>query len=262
MKCLTRLCNGEGDKSKCNYCHNRPKFKSYNQCGQTCRNLSREACLMCRCRPRLGKYHFCGRTCKKIAMGTTPRILKVPRDHVTWKMVETKFNQSWNPPPRRTTPRPTIKYVYKVVENQTFLSPYDSYKKRVGKERFCYHGTSRACQLGNIGQTKLCNQSTCGICGVLKTSYKVGVANASGGFGAGVYTSTASNKAHEYIGSNGAMLLNKVCLGNVYNASHFRQVTSLPPGYNSVVFNNDGGQTNETIVYENDAIRPVFLIVF
>ncbi|CCM03572.1 uncharacterized protein FIBRA_05708 [Fibroporia radiculosa] len=255
MTCLTTLCNGGGDNTKCNYCHRRPKLSPHNQCGRKCRDQSRIACLHCRCRPKLGKYHFCGRTCKKLAMKTTPKIVEIPKEHVTWKMVETKFNKAW-----KQGTRPAIKHVYKIIESAGFLQPYDAYRKRIGNEKFRYHGTSRQCKLGDTGQTMLCSQTNCAVCNILKTSFKVSLAKPSGAFGAGVYSSSASNKSMSY--SNGVVLLTKVILGRIYSASRFNEVMSLPAGYNSVVFDRMNGTLNETIVYSDDAIRPVFLIVF
>lgn len=261
MTCLTTLCSGGGDPTKCNYCHRRPKLNPHNQCGRRCRNRSRVACLMCRCRPKLRNYHFCGRTCRDLAMTTTPKIVEIPQGHVTWKQVETKFNKSWRPPNKII--KPTIKHMYKIVESAMFLNPYNTYRKRIGNECFRYHGTTRLCQLGNTGQTTLCNLPECAVCNILRTSFSVELANSSGAFGAGIYTSSASNKSYSYTANgSGAMLLNKVVLGRRYNATAFKQVIALPSGYDSVVFNRMNGQLNETIVYANDAIRPVYLIIF
>lgn len=274
MACLKSLCSGGGDRLKCSYCHRKPKLTSSDHCGPTCRSRSRVACLMCRCRPKLGKYHFCGRACKKLAMETAPKILEVPQNHDTWDMVATKFKKAWKP--TMGEPVPQIKHVYKIVESSVFLKPYDTYKKKVGNERFCYHGMPRDCQLGNTGRTTLCSSRSCPLCNILKTSFNTNLGSPEGGFGAAIYTSSAANKAYSYrfrrdtskrgeynySQPGGAILLNKVALGRVYNASNFREVTSLPAGYNSVVFDRDNGRLNETIVYHNDAIRPVFLLVF
>jgi len=56
------------------------------------------------------------------------------------------------------------------------------------------------------------------------------------------------------------MFLTKVVLGNVHKVSRFAEVNSCPYGKQSVVFDRERG--NETVVYTNNAIRPVFLIVF
>ncbi|KAJ2913104.1 hypothetical protein MD484_g7310, partial [Candolleomyces efflorescens] len=102
-------------------------------------------------------------------------------------VVENKFKSGW------VTGTPvTITKIFKVVENDTFLKPYDAYRQRVGpKENYLYHGTKRECKLG-VSTTTLCASATCAICNILKTSYKVEVAR-QGTFGQGIYGSTASN---------------------------------------------------------------------
>ncbi|KAF9816062.1 hypothetical protein IEO21_04237 [Rhodonia placenta] len=213
----------------CVICGIRPSYhkngKNYPTCGLTCAGKYKIAtggghgsggttrlCV-------LGKYHFCGRTCKKLALKTTPRIMEIPQGHVTWKMVRTKFDNAWKSP--NNVAKPTIKHVYKIVESATFTKPYDAYRKRVHNERFRYHGTTRVCQLGNTGHTKLCNSPKCAVCNILKTSFNVTLANPSGA--AWSYSSNGT----------GVMILNKVVLGRVYNATAFNQVMSLPSGYNS-----------------------------
>jgi len=213
---------------------------------------------MCRCRPRFGKYHFCGKTCKGFSVRETPFLLEVPLGHVTYKMVEDKFKGSWKDP--QGNPCPPIKKAYKIVESAAFLRPYDIYKQSKGNERFRYHGTTRKCTLGDPGNTKLCSIPACPLCSILRTSFNVNLANPAGAFGKGIYTSSASNKARSYA-TNGAILLNKVVLGKVRNVSAFNEVMALPPGFDSVVFERMNGQLNETIVYDNNAIRPVFLII-
>jgi len=58
------------------------------------------------------------------------------------------------------------------------------------------------------------------------------------------------------------MFLAKVVLGNVRNVTEFEEVKSCPRGYQSVVFDRMYGRLNETVVYTNEAIRPVFLMIF
>jgi len=101
----------------------------------------------------------------------------------------------------------------------------------------------------------------CPLCCILRMSFRVALGNPSGGFGQGIYTSSASNKAASY-SPNGAMLLTKMVLGRVRYVAQFNEVMSCPRGYNSVVFDRMNGQLNETVVYNDSAIRPVFLIIF
>jgi len=59
---------------------------------------------------------------------------------------------------------------------------------------------------------------------------------------------------------SGTMLLCKVVLGKPWDIANGHK-TACPPGYDSVVYDPNGA-ANETMVYTDDAIRPVFLLVF
>jgi len=240
----------------CNYCHRRSKVTGHDQCGDTCKAAAKLACLLCKSRPKYKSYHLCGKTCKQISVKSTPLLLEAPAGHVSHKMVEKKFQTAW-----AVGTAPAIKHIYKIIENNSFLQPYDAYKKRVGNEVFRYHGTKRTCTLGTNGNTKLCSGS-CSLCSILRTSFKTSLAG-NGCFGRGIYSSSSPQKAHAYMGGTGAMVLTKVVLGKVWDVCTQSHVTSLPAGYNSVVYNPaNTPSANETIVYTDDAIRPVFLIIF
>ncbi|KAF8802255.1 hypothetical protein BYT27DRAFT_7197347 [Phlegmacium glaucopus] len=261
MKCAEKLCSrGNSNPHMCDYCHRRPKADGYNQCGKTCGENANRACLLCRCRPRFGRYHLCGRTCKKIASKWTPLILEAPPGHATYNEVEKRFKRAWN---GGGGPCPPIKKIYKIIENKSFLASYDRYKKTIGNEVFRYHGAKRGCTLGSQGNMRLCSSTACALCSILRTSFNVNLASPSGAFGPGVYTSSAANKAYSYTdGGTGAIILTKVVLGTAYTVRGWNQVMACPAGYNSVVFDRQNGALNETIVYTNDAVRPVFLIIF
>ncbi|KAF8901076.1 hypothetical protein CPB84DRAFT_1778420 [Gymnopilus junonius] len=260
LACAEKLCRGGANPNNCDYCHRRPKAPGFNQCGKACADSAKFACLLCKSRPKFKRYHLCGKTCKQIAIKSTPLILEAPPGHATYEMVENKFKTAWKYP---GTPCPPIKKIYKIIEGKNFLQPYDRYKKSVGNEVFRYHGTTRRCTLGSQGNTKLCSNNTCPLCSILKSSFKTSLAKPSGAFGPGIYTSSASNKAYSYTSSgSGAMLLTKVILGKVRQVNGWNEVMSCPPGFNSVVFDRQNGSLNETIVYSDDAIRPVFLVIF
>lgn len=261
LTCAEKLAREGGDSKMCEYCHKRPRNAQYPHCGQTCADKAKVACLFCKCRPRNGRYHLCGKTCKDLATKNTPLLLEAPKGHATFEMVEKKFKAGWK---AGSSVCPEIKKVFKIIENNDFLRPYNNYRRAKRNEHFRYHGTKRSCQLGvdGSGQTKVCSSTSCAICNILKTSFKVSLANTSGAFGAGVYSSSASNKAFSYCGAGGSMLLTKVVLGKVRNVTAWNEVMSCPAGYDSVVFDRQNGTLNETIVYSDDAIRPVFLITF
>jgi len=184
-------------------------------------------------------------------MKGTPLILEAPQGHSTYDLVEQRFKRAWG-----TGSFPTIKKIFKVIEDKSFLMPYDRYKRRVGNEVFRYHGTRQTCTLGVGGNTQLCSSGSCALCSILRTSFKVSLANPSGSFGAGIYSSSSASKARGY--SGGPIILTKVVLGKAYDTSA-GFVRSCPNGYDSVV-HAANAVNNETIVYTDDAIRPVFLL--
>jgi len=60
------------------------------------------------------------------------------------------------------------------------------------------------------------------------------------------------------------MLLNRVVMGSMVKlTANDESLTSPPAGYDSVV-GEPGGDLNydESIVYNNDAIRPLFLVIY
>jgi len=195
-----------------------------------------------------------------IASKWTPLILEIRPGHLTYNQVEQMFKSAW-----KGSNVPSIKKVYKIIENKSFLLPFDRYKKHVGNEVFRYHGTSRRCTLGSLGNTRLCPSNACSLCSILRTSFRVKISQ-SGPFGAGVYTSSTANKAYQYSNDGkGAIIVTKVVLGTVYNAKAQHEVKACPRGHNSVVFNRQnwmGQDDDATVVYNIDAIRPIYLIIF
>ena len=150
--------------------------------------------------------------CKNIASKWTPLILEVRPGHFTynkgnsndiyiwrnvWPLfwflkVEQKFKRAW-----KGSGVPSIKKVYKIFENKSFLPQFDSYRfvwsrwiraledfevlthlncfgrRRVGNEVSLYHGTSRRCTLGSRGNTRPCPSTTCALCSILRTSFRI-----------------------------------------------------------------------------------------
>ncbi|KIM75122.1 hypothetical protein PILCRDRAFT_827538 [Piloderma croceum F 1598] len=159
---------------------------------------------------------------------------------------------------------PLVKHVYRVVESWNSFNSYQEYLRVHGNEGFRYHGTDRSCQLGDDGHATLCQSPFCKACSIIRTSFEVSLANPGGAFGQGIYTSSASNKSANYSESpsSGLMFLAKVVLGNVRRVDGFAEVKECPAGFQSVEYDRQNGKLNETVVYTNDAIRPVFLIVF
>ncbi|RXW18410.1 hypothetical protein EST38_g7444 [Candolleomyces aberdarensis] len=226
LVCFEKFCeDGPTDLRKCNVCHCLPKLQGQQQCGQTCAETAKVACLVCKFRPRNGKHDLCGLTCKRVAMRLAPFILEVPHDHTIFDKVERHFKEAWKTSSHSPFSIPVITKIFKIIENEDFQRPYELYR-------------------------------------FVKFRKRVDVADPGGAFGQGIYTSSASGKAYDFCKEDGALLLSKVVLGRVKQVNDWYDVTSCPPGYDSVVFDHKNGTRNETILYSDDAIRPVFLIIF
>ncbi|EPQ53568.1 ADP-ribosylation [Gloeophyllum trabeum ATCC 11539] len=148
-----------------------------------------------------------------------------------------------------------------------------------GNERRRFHGTKRACNLGDKGSTMLCSLPECSLCGIIKTSFKLSLAGTAhpwrrkaGRFGAGIYTSATSSKSNDYCknlpsarSTCKAMLLTKVVAGNGEKLTKTdARRTGPSPGYDSVprllpfrYLNYD-----ELVVYDEHAAIPAYLIMY
>jgi len=210
------------------------------------------------------------------ALSGAPIILEVSSGNPLYQDVAQQFTQQWKHP----TPVPTVIKLWKVYADQAVLDRFSSYQRGVensrgipgGNTRRRFHGTIRECRLGDTpSESALCRLSTCNLCRIIQSSFqlaKAGQRTNFGRFGAGIYTSATSSKANDYsAGSaspNKAMLLNDVVMGRTVKLT--RTDTSLiqpPPGFDAVI-GEPGGDLNydECVVYNNDAIRPSFLIIY
>ncbi|EPS93941.1 hypothetical protein FOMPIDRAFT_93895 [Fomitopsis schrenkii] len=152
-----------------------------------------------------------------------------------------------------------------------------------GNSKRLWHGTVRACTVGNSEtETQLCNNALCSLCSIMRASFRVarvGKRYSFKRFGRGIYTTSTSSKANDYASERGgsglkAMLLSEVILGRVSRMTRGDSTLTEPPtGYDSVVGEPGGyhpaagepeGELNydEVIVYKNEAIRPLFLVIY
>ncbi|KAF9526082.1 hypothetical protein CPB83DRAFT_908637 [Crepidotus variabilis] len=259
LSCAENLCFGGADPTMCNYCHRRPKITGFNQCGKHCGNLAKKACLLCKSRPKYKGYHLCGKTCIQISMKKTPLLLEAPEGHETFVMVKDKFEAAWMD---HNNPLPSVKAIFKVVEGRDVLKAYGQRKVAVGNENYRYYGTSRKCTLGSAGNDKLCNDSTCSLCNIIAYSFRTNFAYPNGPYGQGVYSSSSTTRAYGYThAGKGAVLMTKVIMGNPWNVNQSGVVNACPPSNDSVIFDRNNG-SQDTVVYNDEAIRPVFLILF
>ncbi|KAF9790464.1 ADP-ribosylation [Thelephora terrestris] len=159
-----------------------------------------------------------------------------------------------------------------------YLQYYDSVRRVTGKasdiEQLLFHGTFRACALGETeDNVRLCRLAQCSLCSIIRSSFDIercGTRRNFSRFGQGIYTTKCSSKADDYCSSERSdlklrlLLVNTVVVGWQNKCTRNKKSLNNPgTGYHSVL-GVPGGDLNyeETVVYNNDAIRPAFLVVY
>ncbi|KAK0721724.1 hypothetical protein B0T26DRAFT_642923, partial [Lasiosphaeria miniovina] len=137
-----------------------------------------------------------------------------------------------------------------------------------------FHGTQRACRIGEgDGDIEPCDKPECHVCGILKNGFDLKFAKTTGMFGSGIYSTTCSSKADIYaknshVRTNRHVILICRIVGDrpqlLTNAEAHRR--GLDSNYNCVeaVLTSAGGgvQYPETVVYDEELIIPVGLVVY
>lgn len=193
--------------------------------------------------------------------GRRSRLVYLSRDSDHFAKVEDLFNKGWR---HGKKARPHIQGIFKILWPDGNLEPYLQYRKQVqarlrarneaGNEKLLFHGTNRACLLGESSRNiLLCGLKECYLCSILRASFdvkKCGSKNAFKRFGHDACLRT--------------LLVNRVVVGRPYR--RYRNAPDLvkpPDGFDSVT-GEIGWDLNheETVCYTNDAVRPAYLIVY
>ncbi|KAI0794920.1 hypothetical protein C8Q75DRAFT_748043 [Abortiporus biennis] len=245
-----------------------------------------EACLKCARFPKATinskLSDFCSIRCRDDTFGEAPCILEIDSSHAIFTSVVNQFNEQWRHLDENPEV-PVVHKVWKIFASKPIVGQFDRYRLSVerrtslegGNSIRRWHGTVRACNLGDEPhENGLCQDDICSLCCIIRTSFQLAQAGKRtnfGRFGAGIYTSATSSKAHDYVAqsptapsSYEAILLNDVVVGKTKKLTVSDPSLIEPPaGFDSVT-GEPGGDLNydECIVYKNDAIRPLFLVVY
>lgn len=236
-----------------------------------------ERCIICNTAITNG-FLVCSIECAERQLQSTP-LVPLRQYHRAYKDVVSRLRAQW----KHSTSAPTVRAVYAVITSELSNTTYLDYRAQVeskrhctrlnfrpGNERLRWHGSFSKCDLANIG-TKICGiLDGCPLCSILRESFKVEEYQGGGLFGRGIYSTATSSKAdnHAHIsrGSYRALTLASVVAGYGKQLSDENHgLTEPPAGYDAVLGIPRAGGTflyDETVVYDNDAIRPVFLVVY
>ncbi|EIM82257.1 uncharacterized protein STEHIDRAFT_21589, partial [Stereum hirsutum FP-91666 SS1] len=143
------------------------------------------------------------------------------------------------------------------------------------------HGTNRQCMLGEDDDAVTpCHSDQCFLCCILRDSFDVAQSGTDASFphrfGHGIYlTPCLRVKAHDYVDNHlppdvpeapKVMILARVVLGRpIALTTNGYYLQSPPGGYDSVIGRpgvHPDMNYEETVVYNNDAVRPAYLIVY
>ncbi|KAI1109767.1 hypothetical protein F5Y14DRAFT_392265 [Nemania sp. NC0429] len=200
---------------------------------------------------------------------------RVSHDCWQYKRYKHHFLNSWTHEDKSAD----VKEVY--LANESDLdrshrgSRFNKYLDQNGQE--CdewFHGTQRACYVGEAGSyLTYCYNPECYLCSILRYSFDVRHASDSAMFGRGIYTSPCSSKSDTYAKNHHirshkhAILICRVVSNaprEMTAADH--SLSSPGHGYDSVrgLTVSEGGSLNypEVVVYRNDAIIPIGVIIY
>jgi len=202
-----------------------------------------------------------------------------PRDP-EYSLVERPFCKGWK---HANKQKPTVRAIFRVWSSQESEKSYQNYLDTVQRslpgrklekiQKFLFHGTNRACLLGEDGHNTLCASSDCSVCSIIRNSFdirKTGTRYIFQRFGSGIYTTSCSSKADDYSSNlhEGAtfrvLLMGRVVVGNAFKTrKNHTTCTGLSHPYHSLI-GEPGVHLNyeETVVFSNDAIRPAYLVVY
>ncbi|KAJ6243827.1 c2h2-like zinc finger protein [Anaeramoeba flamelloides] len=203
-------------------------------------------------------------------------IVEISNRSIIYKSVEQQFLNKWSSQP------PKILKILKIVMNSQFQKNYKNYQNQIikkrsllkynkeigpGNERRRFHGTKIACNIGINGKTTFCNESSCAVCNICKKGFLLDLSN-GGLFGKGLYYSASAEKSKQYtkiapnIDHRAIFLVKVVCgAAHLIQASN-SSLTCPPNNMDCVIFDQNGPNKNETIVYNQNAVLPTYLILY
>lgn len=225
-------------------------------------------------------------------------LYEVPLDDYKAKNVLSQYKKTWlhsNRTPLKVdkvfivTPQARYQAEHKAYQFSSGLRDVKVFAPgTIGNTQRRFHGTRVAatCRLGaapagagQAAQTEPCDSTECPVCCIIRGRFDckhVGKATGRYRFGRGIYTSATSSKGCDPTYAKPNPTTNKtymfavsVTLGKVHaekeGNKHWNKADYKPPdGYHSVVAdkeNTNGMNFDEAVVYRNEAVLPLYLLV-
>ncbi|CAG7848318.1 SubName: Full=Uncharacterized protein {ECO:0000313/EMBL:CCA75736.1} [Serendipita indica DSM 11827] len=219
-----------------------------------------QLCVVCKVSTARADSVFCGATCMNRAQNFGPHLAALDSTHPMYTTITQLFSKGWS----HDTPIPVIEKIYAVVAPENRHNAYRAYRHvllHVSRHR------------------SICSERSCSLCGIIRNSYDISWSGQKWGrYGRGIYTTCTSSKAADYARTPPtnplkALILNDVVIGKGAEiAGDMPNMTEPPSGYDSVLavpskrLHRGGAPRglnyDETVVYNNSAIRPMYIILY
>ncbi|XP_059660848.1 uncharacterized protein LOC132307177 [Cornus florida] len=183
---------------------------------------------------------------------------------------------------------PTLHRVLKIHNSPKILTRFEEYRETVkskaarngvvrvrnerciadGNELLRFHCTTFLCDLGQNGNSSICNHQYCSVCGIIKSGFSPkmdGISTLSTSWRAHVAIPEEIEEEFEYMHVKRATLVCRVIAGRIGCDQH--AVEKEDPGFDSVAGRGGGVHTRwdeeeELLVFNPRAVLPCFVIVY
>ncbi|KAK4376079.1 hypothetical protein RND71_006756 [Anisodus tanguticus] len=182
---------------------------------------------------------------------------------------------------------PSIHRILKIHNGKRILTRFEEYRECVklkasrnavvmrderciadGNELLRFHCTTFMCELGQNGNSSICTQQYCSVCGIIRSGFSRkmdGISMQPTSWRAHVAVPEEIEEEFGFMNVKRAMLVCRVIAGRVGCDPGY--VGKEDPGYDSLVGRENGVQTrldeeDELLVFNSRAVLPCFVIVY
>ncbi|XP_043702905.1 uncharacterized protein LOC122653043 [Telopea speciosissima] len=200
-------------------------------------------------------------------------------------IVQIIFNAGWNDKGKKN---PIIHQVLKIHNSPKILSRFEEYRENVkfraalngvnrrderciadGNELLRFHCSTSACGLGQKGNSSICNQPYCSVCGIIRSGFSAkmdGISTLSSSWRAHVALPDEIEEDFAFMNVRRAMLVCRVIAGRIGCEGDQEMVDKEDAQYDSVVGGSGGAHSrldaDELFVFNPRAVLPCFVIIY
>ncbi|XP_020223808.1 uncharacterized protein LOC109805926 [Cajanus cajan] len=232
----------------------------------------------------------CGEIFQKPHLLETHQTLKhavsdLPGSDPGHNIVQIIFKSGWP----ESKPFPNVTRVLKIHNSPKILAKFEEYREAVkakaarhgaltrrpderciadGNELMRFHCSTFLCSLGHNGDSSICSQQFCNVCGIIKSGFSSkldGIATLSTSWRAHVAIPEDLEREFRFMNVKRAMLVCRVIAGRV--GSDLDEAEKEDGGFDSVMARGESGvytrlDEEELLVFNPRALLPCFVIVY